>query len=228
MVPYTKFLAMKYVVLISLVLAGYTTRCQNVDAVTGPGQVTYFDASGSPFLFTSWNEGWIRFASGRSTNQFKLKFDCLKNQLLLQFNGNSFSTESKVKEFVIYPKGNRNDSMVFKKGYPGIEPANEETFYQVVFQDKISLLHLYGKIVMEEQQLVAKEIRRHIRDENKFYIYSNNKMILIPEDKLAIPALFGDQSAEIRQFINDKQLKFRDPADYLQLAQYYNSLLTAR
>lgn len=219
---------MKYAVLICLVLAGYTARSQTVDAVSGPGQVTYFDASGSPFLFTAWNEGWIRFASGRATNQFKLKFDCLKNQLLLQFNGNAFSTESKVKEFVIYPKGNRNDSMVFKKGFPANDQANEETFYQLMFQDKLSLLHLYVKVVMEEQQLVAKEIRRHIRDENRYFIYFNNKMLLLPEDKTAIPGIFGEQSGEIRQFISDKQLKFRDAGDYLQLAMYYNSLLAAK
>lgn len=219
---------MKYLVLTMLTLAGFQTRAQTTDAVSGAGQVTYYDASGSPFLFTNWNEGWIRFASGRATNQFKLKFDCLKNQLLLQFNGNAFSTESKVKEFVLYPKGNKNDSMVFKKGYPATEQANEETFYQLMFQDRLALLHLYVKVVMEEQQLVAKEIRRHIRDENKYFIFLDNKMMLLPEDRTLIADAFGDQAVSIRQFISDKQLKFREPDDYIQLARYYNSLLTGK
>ena len=52
------------------------------------------DISGNPYLFKDWCNGTVRFSSGRVMNQFKLKFDVLKNQLLLQFNGSAWlSTE---------------------------------------------------------------------------------------------------------------------------------------
>ena len=84
------------------------------------GQTTKDDdntVSGNPYLFKEWCDGVVRFSSGRTLNQFKLKFDCLKNALLLQFNGSAFAAESKVQEFVMYPK--KKDSLLCLKSGPG-------------------------------------------------------------------------------------------------------------
>ena len=199
---------------------------QTTDQIaSGDDQPTYHDLSGSALLLKDWAPGIIRFSSGRTTNQFKLKFDCVANKVLLQFNGSSFSSESKIKEFVIYPKGfNSPDSMVFRKSFPATAIANEETFYQILLADTVSLLKLMVKNIDEERQIASKVVYRRIKDEEKYYYLENGKMILIPNDKNLVADIFPEKKDQIREFISARQLKFRGQSDYIELINYYNSL----
>src|SRR6185503_13571551 len=107
---------MKYGLVLLLIF--HQAYSQTVDGFkTQPERPVNEEIAGNPYLLNGWNDGVIKFSSGRVVKQFKIKFDCLNNQLLLQFEGNTFAAESKVTEFVIYPKGKKNDSMVFRKGY---------------------------------------------------------------------------------------------------------------
>ena len=72
-----------------------TLSAQTTDRVTNNNDPPiYNDVSGSPYLVDAWNEGFIRFASGRVASQFKIKFDCITNKVVLQFNGSTFNTEA--------------------------------------------------------------------------------------------------------------------------------------
>jgi hypothetical protein len=185
----------------------------------------YNDVAGTPYFIRDWSDGIIRFASGRNASQFKIRFDCINNKVLLQFNGSSFSTESKVKEFVLYTKSGRgNDSVVFKKGFPPTEKANEETFYQVLLEGKNQLLCLHVKIISEEPQIASKVIYRRIRDEAKYFMLKDKNMIELPADRQLLADSFPDKHEEIRKFVAEQQLKFREAADFVKLMQFYNSL----
>lgn len=185
----------------------------------------YNDVSGSPYVVRDWSEGVIRFSSGRVTDQFKIKFDCITNRLMLLFKGSSFASESKVKEFVLYIKpGAGKDSMIFRKGFPLTKKANEETFYQILAEGKTSLLCLHIKQITEEQQIASKVIYRRIRDEQEYYLLKDGTMTLLPSDKSSIIEMLNDQSDKIQQFINVQQIKFRNAEDFRKLIVYYNSL----
>lgn len=186
----------------------------------------YNDVSGSPYVVRDWSEGVIRFNSGRVTDQFKIKFDCITNRLMLLFKGSSFASESKVKEFVLYIKsGAGKDSMVFRRGFPGTKKANDETFYQVLVEGKTTLLCLHVKQITEEQQIASKVIYRRIRDEQEYYLLKDGMMTVFPSDKPSIVQMLHDQSEKIQQFINEQQIRFRNAEDFRKLIVYYNSLL---
>lgn len=210
----------------ALILFMHTTKAQTTEATEqGDAQPSFHDVSGSAYLIRDWTAGVIKFSSGRTTNQFKLKFDCIANRVLLQFNGSSYATESKIREFVIYPKGfSSQDSMVFRKSFPAIDMANEETYYQVLLDDSAVLLKLHLKLVSEERQLVSKIVYRRIRDDLKYFLLLNGKMAELPADKSAIPNLFGDKASLIKEFIETKQLKFRSQQDFIDLLKFFNSL----
>jgi len=212
-----------------LLLLGYWggALAQTTDRVTTSQDAPiYNDVSGSPFLIKDWSEGVIRFSSGRVATQFKLKFDCVKNQLNLQFNGSSFATESKVKEFVIYTKnGNIRDSMIFRKGFPAIDKGNEETYFQVLTEGKATLLCLHVKHIAEEQQIASRVIYRRITDQEIFHLLKDGKMTELPNDRLLIVEKFPEHMELIRKYINENQLKFRHAPDFTKLIEYYNTLL---
>jgi hypothetical protein len=200
---------------------------QTTDRVTTSQETPiYNDVSGSAFLIRDWSEGVIRFSSGRVSTQFKLKFDCVKNQLNLQFNGSTFATESKVKEFVLYTKnGNTPDSMVFRKGFPAADKGNEETYFQVLVEGKAMLLCLHLKLIAEEQQIASKVIYRRITDQEIFYLLKDGKMTELPNDKSLIVDRFPEHAELMRKYISEHQLKFRNAPDFSKLIVYYNTLL---
>jgi hypothetical protein len=182
---------------------------------------------GNPYIIKDWSEGLVKFTSGRIVNQFKLRFDCVRNQLILQFQGSTFAAESKVKEFVMYTNsGKKKDSLVFRKGYPAIDKGNENTYYQVLLEGKTQLLRLIAKNVVEEKELIASaRARGRLEEEEKYYLLKEGTMILLPPDRAQILNALPGQATALAQFITDNNLRFRTQADYIQLAKKYNELL---
>lgn len=210
--------AMKHIAWCLLLLCqcalGQTSKEDELNTVTG-----------NPFLFKEWNDGVVHFTSGRTMNQFKLKFDCLKNVLLLQFQGNAFAAESKVQEFVLYPK--KKDSLLFRRGFPATNRTNEQTYFHVLVQDKASLLRLIARNIIEEKQLVSVNGRvdRRMEEVELYYMLRNGEMILLPASARELPELFGDKKEPIARFVTSKQLKMQHPEDFVAVVKKYNELL---
>ena len=187
-------------------------------------QVTSSEMYGNPYLFRDWSAGTVKFTSGRIVNQFKLRFDCVRNQLLLQFQGSTFAAESKVQEFVIYTN-KKKDSMLFRKGYPAIGNGTDNTYYHVLLDDKVHLLRLVSKNIIEEKELIASgRLRGRLEDVEKFYLLKNGVMVLLPQDKEQLLIALPEQANVLSQFIADNDLRFKTPADYIQLAKKINEL----
>lgn len=182
---------------------------------------------GNPYIIKDWSEGLVKFTSGRVVKQFKLRFDCVRNQLVLQFQGSTFAAESKVKEFVMYTGSrNKKDSLVFRRGYPASDKGNENTFYQVLLEGKTQLLRLISKNVVEEKELISSgRARGRLEEEEKYFLVKDGAMILLPPDKTQILSALPGQANTLGQFITDNNLRFKTQADYIQLAKKYNELL---
>ena len=136
------------IILWCLLLVAHQGLTQTSAPAISDDQIT--NASGNPYLFKDWMDGVVLFKSGRVVKQFKLRFDCARNRLMLQFEGASFAAESQVKEFVLYTQSRKNkDSLLFRKGYPSIEKNTEDTYYQVLVSGKAVLLRLYTKVLVE-------------------------------------------------------------------------------
>lgn len=193
---------------------GQTSKEEDLNSITG-----------NPYLFKEWNDGVVRFSSGRTMNQFKLKFDCLKNSLLLQFEGNAFATESKVQEFVLYPK--KKDSLVFRRGFPATDRTTEQTYLHVLVQGKASLLRLIARNIVEEKQLVnvGGHINRRMDEVELYYMLQDGKMMLLPASSRELPDAFGEKKDAIARFIADKQLRMHDLADFVAVINKYNELI---
>lgn len=183
------------------------------------------DVSGNPYLFKDWNNGTVRFSSGREMKQFKLKFDVLKNQLLLQFEGSTFAAESKVQEFVLLPKKTK-DSLVFKKGYPVSDKTNSETFFEILFKDKVQLLRLYVKTIVEDRTLVnTGKYNKRLEEAESYYLFQNNQLIRLPARTSELVAALPDKRTELAAFIESQGLRMRSGEDFLTVVKKYNELL---
>lgn len=181
---------------------------------------------GNPYLIREWSDGLVKFTSGRVVNQFKLRFDCVRNQLLLQFQGSAFAAESKVREFVIYTDKKR-DSLVFRKGYPAVHKGTENTYYHVLLDGKVQLVRLVSKNIIEERELVSSTntTRGHLENDEKFYLVKDGMMIHLPAEKEDILKALPEKADALSEFINEKKLRFRTYQDYTLLVKKYLELM---
>lgn len=179
--------------------------------------------SGNPYFNKDWADGIIRFSSGKTTDKFKLKFNCAQNRLLLQFNGSAFAAESRVNEFVMFTK-NRKDSFLFRKGFPHSDRGNEETFYQVMEVGKATLLKLSAKDIIEERALVDAKLSRHYQDVELFYLLYDGKMHVIDKDENSLQKVLTDRGEQIKAFISEQQIRMRTQDDFVKVVRKYNQL----
>ena len=209
-----------------LIIESSTAQFPSDDDAQKSRGVRYEGIQGNPYLKDEWSDGKITFSSGRILNQFKLKFDCVNNKLLLQFSGSTFAAESKVKEFVIYQKeGRRTDSMVFRKGFPSVGLANNETFYLVLSEGKVMLLELYTKNILEEKQMATSDIQRRFIEQESFFILRDGIMYEVKKERGSLPDILTDRSEEIKKFIAENQLKMRSGEDFAKVVNKYNKML---
>jgi hypothetical protein len=204
-----------------LLLLGQCALAQNPnDPLLNSSQI-----SGNPFLFKDWCNGTVHFTSGRVMNQFKLKFNVFNNQLLLQFDGNTFAAESKIDEFVMYPKSRLKDSLVFRRGFPNSDKGTDQTFYQVLFTGKVQLLRLFSRTVVQEHNLVVNEHNKHrsrMEEAEYYYMLRNDSLVFLPGNRTELAALFPKDVAE---FINKQELKMRNAEDYMAVVKKYNEVI---
>ncbi|WP_276483188.1 hypothetical protein [Paraflavitalea pollutisoli] len=193
---------------------------------TAVGEDKISTASGNPFLFKDWMEGVVYFKSGRVVKQFKLKFDCARNRLMMQFEGNSFAAESQVKEFVIYTASKKNkDSVLFRKGYPAIDKNTEETYYHVLLNGKAELLQLHTKVLIEEKQLVNSANMSHLEDDEAFFVCLNGVMIPLPRNKEQILEKLPVQSDQLKEYVAQQTLRMDKAEDFVKIMAKYNELV---
>jgi hypothetical protein len=214
---------MKYILgcfLLLLVLQGtaQTTEEKDDDRIS--------NASGNPYLFKDWLDGVVTFKSGRVVKQFKLRFDCARNRLMLQFEGAAFAAESQVKEFVLYTGGRKNkDSLIFRKGFPAIDKYTEDTYYQILTNGKALLLRLPTKVIVEEKQLVGNNSRSALADEEFYYLLQNGVMTALPKDKDELLQKLPVQAEGLKQFVAQQTFRMDKAEDFVKIITKYNELL---
>jgi hypothetical protein len=184
---------------------------------------------GNPYLIREWSEGAVKFSSGRVVNQFKLRFDCVRNQLILQFQGSTFAAESKVKEFVLYTgSGKKKDSLVFRKGYPAVNNATDNTYYHVLVDEKVQLLRLVSKNIVEEKELISSNrngARGRLEDDEKYYLLKDGSMIFLSAEKDDLLKALPEKADALSAFISEKRLRFKSHQDYTLLVSKYVELM---
>ncbi|MBC7828785.1 MAG: hypothetical protein H7122_13630 [Chitinophagaceae bacterium] len=205
-----------------LLLLGYHGFTQTgEESKTNAGD--YEGISGNPYFLKDWSEGTIRFSSGKVTDKFKLKFNVAQNRLLLQFSGSTFAAESKVSEFVMYTR-NKKDSFVFRKGFPGTDRGNPDTYYQILETGQVSLLRLAIKDVVAEKEILASKLSRHYFDVDQYYLLQNGAMRKIDKDTTPLQDILADRREELKTYISEQQLKMRTAEDLTKVVKKYNEL----
>ncbi|WP_127132243.1 hypothetical protein [Pseudoflavitalea rhizosphaerae] len=202
-----------------------SASCYSQTNQSGKPGSDYDGVAGSPYLLKDWVNGTVYYRNGRVVTQFKLRFDCPRNFLQMEFKGQTFSPQiSSITSFVLYPK-NSKDSMIFRKGYPASGSYNAETFYQVLMPGKASLLYILSKTIVEDKDILPSSTKRFFEEEDEFFLFSNGAITkLIKNDREKLAAQFPAQKEALLQFMNDSAMKMKSAEDFMKFTTKYNEL----
>lgn len=163
------------------------------------------DVAGSPFLTDEWRIGAVVVNTNRRFDSVKLRLNVSSQEVHILTNTNNEIALAKgyIKE-IVWPGRNR-----FQNGFPAIDNQDELTFYEVMAEGKLWLLHCVRKVITERKDAMSSEVNKEYTLFQDNYIYDGKTVQRIKKDK----AVLGG-----------KEIKFKSIDQLKQAIDSYNAL----
>lgn len=218
---------------------GYETY-QSTSQIVGAGPYTmintidqrYEGLRGSPYFLPEWNKGQIEMASGQHYKDVPIKFDASRQQLILlrpqAGNDSIIVNANQVKSFQF--TSNDGQFYVFRR-YPAAITDDEslkEGYFLVLHQDKSALLKRVMKSFRKAdyKSAYSNDIRYdEFRPAYSYYLLKPDQtLIKVKLSDKAIIETLGDHRNELKAFVKQEGLTFKNEDDAIQLVKKYDSL----
>lgn len=173
------------------------------------------------FINQKWSAGTIQYKNSGRTLHLALLFDVFGNKLYFNQGNQIMEFTEPVSEFKIQlvAKGDTN-LITYRNGFPPIQRNNEETYYEVVNEGKISLLKCKAKtIYMIREENVPEALRNYSR-EMYYALLPGNKLVPIKKDKADILKQLPEYATIIEEILKDKKLKIKTDQSLKELFVY--------
>ncbi len=227
----------RIIVSLLLVFVSYTVFSQNRSQVqdvimyTGNGSMTLMQAPkkekktvGSMYLNDRWRPGVISLYGDVSVKNYPFKID------LRSFNVD-INTESevkvlmfnRVKSFEWFNNGVR-EKFISSKEIQGKAPKG---FFKIIHEGDFSLYKYYKLNVISSNYNMALDVgtQNNRYDIDEFYFVCHNEQLKkIKLNKRNILKLFKNKENEIKEYVKENNLRYKDEIDMGLIFDYYNSL----
>lgn len=174
----------------------------------------------------AWTRGNVKFRNGQEARNILLVFDVYSNKLYFLEGKTTMEFMYPVYEFEIGLLVGQDTAMVrYRSAYPAVNSNTDETFYEIVVDgSKMQLLWCRAKSVKMYRDESAPEERRST-EKDQWYVYlPEGKMIKIKKDKNDIKKALPDHAEHIETIVRGKNLRLREPDDFITLFATLNGL----
>ena len=216
----------KTILYISLFISCLTTQAQYyMQDVSGKPLMSgkYVDMVGTPYLFEKWTKGEVTLSDGKAYKDLDLKYDQVEGIVFFKGkNGEDLGFTSIVKSFILYP----NNVAVSFITVPEIKETEKDPYFEVLsVVKKVKFLKKTRKVIRESKGYSSATTTRTFGENTNYYLLkADGTYTKVKKDKKAIIAALSDKSAEVEQFIKDKNTHFKEDAAVAALIDYYNTL----
>jgi hypothetical protein len=176
----------------------------------------YSTVEGTPYLFNDWTAGSLKMPDGRMLTNVQMNIDLVTQNLIVQ-NSQKVAMVVSHDQFSTL---NFNNAMVFKLGFPTIDNQTPASLYQVLIEDKVSLLKYSQKSIVQLDEFDRK--KKFMLYEDYYFLY-DNAMNGVKSKTLS--KVFPGMKDEIVAYIKTEGLKMKDEGDVKKLIQFVNSKL---
>ena len=175
---------------------------------------------GSPYFRDIWTEAILQSPQGKLYKMDKVKLDLVTNDIsfidkdgvervstveinALQFNVPDTTASCRLRKLAL-SQGNKK----------------EEWYIEVINNENVSLYKRIVKQVSESMPYGTSTMQQRIRDQQKFFLFINNK--LVPVKSVSdLPALLPDKKQEMQSFISRLDKKIRTEEKFRMAIEYY-------
>lgn len=169
----------------------------------------------------------ITLKDGRVYNDIKARINLLEHEVnFIASNGQEGFLGKGMATEIIYtvPKESGQELQVFQCGFPPIDNQNRISFYQILYNDKTSLLKSVYKSIQERNNDLSGERYKEFATYENMYLLKDGVMSRIKKDKYILLNLLKDKEAALKKYIEEQKLNLKNEASLIELIKYYNSL----
>ena len=182
--------------------------------------------SGSPFFKEQWFSAKLFDADGNRYSCRTVRLNLLDNEInFLDSKGTELIARSPIKQLQLTDTVS-GKSYLFVLG-DRIHTAEKEqahTWLQVLVNDKVSLCRQQKKSIHDNITYGTSTTEEDILTNDIYFVQMNSSFVRVRTWQDFVQ-LFADKKNDIDQFVHSHHLKGKSEDDYVQLVQYYNSLV---
>lgn len=180
---------------------------------------------GSALLNPDWGTGMVKFKNGYWVKSMSLKFDLEKNELYFQKADMQLSFVDTVREFIInYNIDGNGAAAFFRSGYPAVARNTPETFYEVLSDGPKLQLIKYRTRIMLQRNNYGEGYTNYYKENTQLYWYqpSSGKIVKLKKVPDELVEDFPEFKAWVSEFQKNKQYRFRNDEELMELCLYIN------
>jgi len=172
------------------------------------------EITGNPFLYEDWNNEGVVYADGVAHSVSKLNYNMYSDEV----------AELKSKnEVFVFDKSAIDSLQISGRHFNKMNGS----FYEVISKgDKLSLLKQHSTRVQKGQFNPtdgSTTPSRLVRMED-YYTSQSGKVDKFKPSKGSVMDLFADKQSEVKKFIKDEKLSYKNEEDLIRLFDFYNKL----
>jgi hypothetical protein len=163
------------------------------------------EVNGTPFLKDDWKLATLTTNTNRRYDSVKVRLNILSQEIhLLDRNNNELAlAQGYIKEVLF-----SHDKIHFQNGFPAVDEQDGNTFYEVLAEGKLRLLHSSRKVIVTNKDVVSGETSKEYRLYEDYYLYDGKTMQRMKKDKTTI---------------NGKEIKFKSIGDLKKAVDEFNA-----
>ncbi len=176
--------------------------------------------SGNPYINLDFSNGEILPWKGSWQKGYSLRLNTHSQQLEIKENDQIKAATAELLQ------GFKIGNSTYLTGFQPIEKNTSTTFYELLYEGKLKLLK-YTNTVFEEVKTAD-----DVKQGNQFttyyiyYIWENEKLTkFLLGKKSFLKALPEKYSSKIDKYIDEKKLKMKEVADFIEAIKYYESII---
>lgn len=167
------------------------------------------DVNGTPFLKDDWKLATVVTNTNRRYDTVRARLNIMTQEVhILDPQNTEFALAKGYIKEVIFPGAGAGEHIGYQNGFPAVDEQDGYTFYEVMAQGKLSLLHCSRKTILTSKDVVSGETSREYRLYEDYYLYDGKVMQRIKKE---------------RATFNGKEIKFKSIDNLKKAVDAYNA-----
>ena len=184
---------------------------------------------GTFFINDDWSIGDVLLFNGKAIKSIPLKYN-LRDEMLLLLDANKISRvigDDEIEKFEWFDVNKKQNVLFVNCLNYKLEGVPIIGFFEVVTEGQVELL-LYRTLILDEGYYSVTHDAGQLNDEYviKESLYLSREHFLYEvKGKKELYNYFGEHAEDVKKFVKNNNLRFKQPVELARVIDYYNRLL---